>query len=103
MAAALNDFDTGGRFYVRILMDIGGYSGIAGIVAGTPGQQLIIFNEAGSTSCVIYHDSGGSAAANRFWFNTALADGSIGPGEKGVFVYDGYLSRWSHLVTHPAT
>lgn len=65
---------------------------IQGIVAGSPGQTLTIYN-ASTADLQIAHENGAAAAANRIKNPYGLAF-IIKPGNAFNFQYDGVQSRW---------
>lgn len=77
----------------RVKMSATIASHLTGISAGqTDGRVLFLYNNGGFT-ITLDHDSASSAAANRFYYNSAT-NASLPNFATAILVYDGTLSRW---------
>lgn len=78
--------------YGRLILTApSGVANVTGLVAGTDGQWLFIFNNDAANAVTLNSQNAGSAAANRFVY---FADMVLSPGVGVVAVYDATIARW---------
>lgn len=99
LTADTNDWNPGAGDIVNVAAT--STVNLTGIVAGTSGQTLRLFN-AGTYPIILKHDSALSVAANRFR-NISLGDKLLRPGWFASMTYNVGLARWSvSSMTGPA-
>lgn len=95
-AGANNDFNPGGTWPAGIRrLDLdpnAGASNLTGLVAGSDGQEVFLFNPDAANNLTLNSQNAGSAAANRFQI---VADLILSPNAGCILLYyAGSINRW---------
>lgn len=92
-ASTTNNLNPGSLTGVgRLILTAGsGAASVSGLIAGTDGQYLFIYNNDPTNTITLLSQNAGSTAANRFAY---LGDLQLVPGEGVLAVYDATIARW---------
>lgn len=96
---SFNDYAIGAGTFFRINNTAGpGLVVLTGVTGGTDGKLLVISNfDASGDNVVLNHESGSSAAANRFT-NIGAANLTLSTGQTTAYIYDATSQRWRQFT-----
>ena len=99
LAADVNDYNPGSKYFIRVTTDGGGTRNITGLGIGqVDGQTVIIQNIHGVDTINLVIGSGSSAAANRFRDGNAAGNIALAPFVRRILVYDGINQLWEKIT-----